>query len=214
MAQFSTISSMQSNPYASYFEQWAKNPFFQHFTKNPFFEQFAKNPFFEQFMKNPYFEQFMKSPYFEQFAKNPYFQQAAKNPFQNKEGLQNVSNIQDLQGAQHVNMESIVETHRILTLLLSELARLHLKALNELSQHGAQELQDLTKARGMEEVFQILSQGVAKASPIVLEHIQGVMETILSTASEYNRLLEESLMNTGKAMSKFTPEKTAQRKQA
>lgn len=120
-----------------------------------------------------------------------YFEQFTKTP------------LQGFQGFQGSNMDAIIEMNGITTRLCSELARQNLKMMNELVQCNVEEMQGLSQARGMEEVLSVISQSAAKTSPAVFQHAQRVLDTLLSTASDYNQLIEEGMQKTTKATEKM-----------
>lgn len=138
-----------------------------------------------------------------QFASIPSMQ---NNPFANY--FEQFSKSSPFQG-QGNHMEQLIEWNGITTRLYSELARKNLKVMNELVQCGVEEMQGLSQARGIEEVLRVLSQSASKTSPTIFQHAQSVLDTLLSTASEYNRLIEEGAAKTSKMVGKFAQDTKA-----
>jgi hypothetical protein len=126
--------------------------------------------------------------YFEQFSKNAY------------------------QGFPGSHMETLIEMNGITTRLYSELTRQNLRLINRVMQCGFEEMQDLTQARGFDDALKVMSQSASKISPPILEHAQSVMDALINTAGEYNRLLEEGMAKTTKTINKFA-DKTRERSQ-
>lgn len=139
--------------------------------------------------------QFASIPGMQSNPFSSYFEQFTKTPFQGFQGMP---------GLQGSHMDTLIEMNGITSRLYSELARQNLKVMNELVQYGVEEMQGLSQARGLDEILSVLSQGAAKASPTVFQHAQRVLDTLLTSASDYNRLFEENMAKTTKAVGKFT----------
>jgi len=69
--------------------------------------------------------------------------------------------------------------------LCGDLARQNLRGMNELAQCGAEQLQGLSHAKGLEEAMNVQGRCAAKMIPQLFQHAQNNLEVVLRGASAY-----------------------------
>lgn len=86
----------------------------------------------------------------------------------------------------------ILELGGITSNMCSELARHNLRMMNEMMQASAEQMQNLSRAKGLEEALRINSQYTAKIAPQMLHNAQYVLDTMLDSANQYQQWFEKS----------------------
>ncbi len=79
------------------------------------------------------------------------------------------------------------------TQLSSEMLRQQIKATTELMQSCADEMHQLSLAKGVDDVVATHSRFIAKSSPKLLGHAQDTLDSLMSGAMQYRKLLEKTL---------------------
>lgn len=105
---------------------------------------------------------------------------------------------------QKVSMAPILELNNITTRLCGEIMRQNLKAISALAQSSQEQMQELAKAKGLNEVIQCQSQWISETTPHAIKHAEKLLDTVLDSASEYREWVEGNLENMrqqGKAFS-------------
>ena len=92
-----------------------------------------------------------------------------------------------------MNMEPVFAFNGITTRLYSELARENIQMMTELMQCGVEQMQGLSHARGFEEVMNVQSKTMAKATPQIIEHAQHMLDAMMTSATEYSKLFEKNV---------------------
>src|ERR1700722_18620188 len=72
------------------------------------------------------------------------------------------------------SLAPMMEFQAITTRLLGELARQNLKTLNALAQCATEQMQDLSHAKGVDDVVHSQARSASRAAPEVYEHAQKV----------------------------------------
>jgi len=94
-------------------------------------------------------------------------------------------------------MAPIFELNGIHTRVCNEMARQYLKAMQDFIQCSAESMQQLSHARGLEEVMSALSKVPAKMGPQMLENAQKMIDTMTQSTTEYQEFFQnhaESLL--------------------
>lgn len=84
----------------------------------------------------------------------------------------------------------------LVTQLSSEMLRQQIKATTELMQSCADEMHQLSLAKGMDDVIATHSRFIAKSSPKLLGHAQDTLDSLMNGAAQYRKLLEQTLAAT------------------
>ncbi len=81
----------------------------------------------------------------------------------------------------------------LVTQLSSEMLRQQIKATTELMQFCADEMHQLSLAKGMDDVMATHSRFIAKSSPKLIGHAQDTLDNLMNGAAQYRKLLDKTL---------------------
>lgn len=93
------------------------------------------------------------------------------------------------QGHQNA-MAPLFELNGIHTRVCNDMARQYLKSMQDFIQCSAESMQQLSHARGLEEVMSALSKVPAKMGPQMLENSQKMLDTMTQSATEYQEFFQ------------------------
>jgi len=89
-------------------------------------------------------------------------------------------------------MDNLKAFNELATQLGSEIVRQQFKALNDLTQSCAEQMQQLSMAKGIDDVMATHSRFVAKSSPKFVAHAQDTLDALMNGALQYRKLLEKA----------------------
>jgi phasin family protein len=93
--------------------------------------------------------------------------------------------------AKNFSLEPIMELNGITTKLCSEIAKENFQAMNEWMQSMTEHTQNLSRVKGIEEFMELQSRFASKTTPQICQHAQHVLDTMMESASEYNKWFEK-----------------------
>lgn len=92
-------------------------------------------------------------------------------------------------------MDNIKAFNELATQLGSEMVRQQFKALNDLTQSCADQMHQLSMAKGIDDVMAAQSRFVAKSSPKLIAHTQDTLDALMNGALQYRKLLERAFQS-------------------
>jgi hypothetical protein len=92
-------------------------------------------------------------------------------------------------------MDKMMAFNELATQLGSGIVRQQFKALNDLTQSCADQLHQLSMAKGIDDVMATQSRFISKSSPRVIGHAQDTLDCIMDAAAQYRKLLEKSFQS-------------------
>lgn len=87
---------------------------------------------------------------------------------------------------------SVHEFNRVATEVSNNLMRHQWRALNDLMQCSTEQWQQLSRARGMEEIIASQSRFIAKTSPKLLSYAQDTLDCLNDAASQYRKIVTKA----------------------
>jgi len=105
----------------------------------------------------------------------------------------------------------MMELNGITTRLCSEIARENLQAINEWMHTVTEHTQNLSQAKGLEEVLALQARFASQTAPHICQHTQHVMETVMEGMAEYRKCFEKGME---KGMNEYTKEKKSMQEKA
>lgn len=89
-------------------------------------------------------------------------------------------------------MDKLMAFNELATQLGNEIARQQFKALNDLTQSCADQLHQLSMAKGVDDVMATHSRFIAKSSPRLIGHAQDTLNCFMDAALQYRKLLDKA----------------------
>lgn len=88
-------------------------------------------------------------------------------------------------------MSGIMAMNKISAEVLSEIAKEQMKAQQSYLKCQSEHWQNLSHAKGMEEVLSLQAQHLQKISPQMFEHTQHIIDCLLAGAGKCSKIMEE-----------------------
>ena len=96
-----------------------------------------------------------------------------------------------------------MEINAISMRVCGELAKENMEAMSELMQSYSEQMQDLSHAKGLDDVARLQARWASKTAPQFYQRAQRMLETMMEGATEYQKCFEK---NTNKVTSKVKDE--------
>ncbi|MCS5710219.1 phasin family protein [Candidatus Berkiella aquae] len=90
--------------------------------------------------------------------------------------------------------EPLMSFHHLTTHLGSEIVRRQMNIMNDLMQCSAEQMHQLSHAKGMDEIVATHTRFIAKSSPKLMGHAQDTLDCFLDGATQYRKLLENTFV--------------------
>lgn len=88
-------------------------------------------------------------------------------------------------------IEPFVAFNGITAALYGDIAHQNLKMVNKIMHSQVDHFQNLTKATRPEDIVKVHTEWVATMAPSYCEHAQGILDTVLQSAQDYNKWFEQ-----------------------
>lgn len=92
-------------------------------------------------------------------------------------------------GFAHESYEPLVLLNQVTAQISNDLMRHQWRALNDWMQCNAEQWQQLSRVRGMDELVASQSRFIAKSSPKLLSYAQDTLDCLVEGASQYRKIM-------------------------
>ncbi len=98
-------------------------------------------------------------------------------------------------GSVHESYEPVMLLNQMAAQVSNDLMRHQWRALNDWMQCNAEQWQQLSRARGVDELVATQSRFIAKSSPKLLGYAQDTLDCLVDAASQYRKIMVKAEQN-------------------
>lgn len=106
-----------------------------------------------------------------------------------------------------VSLAPILELSNITTRLCGTICRQNLDVMNRLAQSNQEQLQGLSQAKSIDGLVQSQAKLLASTTPLMIQHAEEILNTVMDSASEYQNWFESSVESINQQNKAFAEKK-------